>query len=154
MEFEHEYLKKLTGDVGYLFILACSLVAACSGSRTEETRAVTTCYTYTTDSDSIMLQLTRNGDAVEGELTYILYEKDINRGTIKGVMEGDTLFADYTFRSEGITSVREVAFVKHGDELVEAFGELEEQNGKVVFSDPSLLSLNESVVLKASACGD
>lgn len=139
---------------GSLFIIAFLVVAACSGNRTEGTGGITTCYTYTTDSDSIMLRLTRTGNAVEGELTYILYEKDINRGIISGVMDGDTLFADYTFKSEGTTSVREVAFVKRGDELVEAFGEVEEQNGKFVFSDPSMLSLNESVVLRASECGD
>ena len=138
----------------YLFILAFLVVAACSGNRTEGSEGTTTCYTYSTDNDSIILRLTRKGTAVEGELTYILYEKDINRGTIIGIMDGDTLFADYTFKSEGTTSVREVAFVKRGDELVEAFGEVEEQNGKFVFSDPSLLSLNENVVLNESECGD
>lgn len=143
-----------------LFLLGCLLGSACSGNRTEGTEgkegagASTTCYTYTTDNDSIMLQLTRRGNAVEGALTYVLREKDMNTGTIKGVMEGDTLFADYTFSSEGITSVREVAFVKRGDDLVEAFGEVEEQDGKFVFTDPSLLSLNENVVLQASPCGD
>lgn len=137
-----------------MFLLATLLVMACSGSRTEGTEGTTMCYTYTTDNDSIMLRLNRKGQAVEGELTYILYEKDINRGTISGVMEGDTLFADYTFNSEGTTSVREVAFVKRGEDLVEAFGEVEEQNGKFVFSDRSVLSLNENVVLKASDCGD
>ncbi len=138
----------------YLICLATLLVAACSGSRTENVETTTMCYTYTTDSDSIMLQLTRIDSMVSGELTYILYEKDANKGTIDGVMKGDTLFADYTFTSEGTTSVREVAFVQRGDELVEAFGEVEEQNGKFVFSDRSLLTLNENVVLKASACDD
>lgn len=138
----------------YLFVLATVLVAACGGSRTEGTEATTTCYTYATDNDSIMLQLTRKGSVVEGELTYILYEKDLNRGTINGVLKGDTLFADYTFTSEGRTSVREVAFVERSNELVEAFGEIEEQNGKFVFSDRSMLTLNENVVLRASECGD
>lgn len=137
-----------------LFILASFLGAACGGSRTEGVEGTATCYTYTTENDSIMLRLVRRGKSVEGELTYILYEKDINKGTIRGTMEGDTLFADYTFKSEGATSVREVAFVRRGDELVEAFGDVEEQNGKFVFSDPSLLSLNENVVLRESECGD
>lgn len=134
--------------------LATLLLAACGGSKTENIEGTTTCYTYTTDNDSIMLRLNRQGSSVKGELTYILYEKDVNKGTIDGVMTGDTLFADYTFNSEGTTSVREVAFVKRGDELVEAFGEVEEQNGKFVFTDRSLLSLNENVVLTESDCVD
>lgn len=138
----------------YLVSLATLLMAACSGSRTEKVETTTACYTYTTDNDSIMLRLTRIDSMVNGELTYILYEKDANKGTIEGVMKGDTLFADYTFTSEGTTSVREVAFVQRGDELVEAFGEVEEQNGKFVFSDRSLLTLNENVVLRSSECED
>lgn len=134
--------------------LATLLLAACGGSKTENIEGTTTCYTYTTDNDSIMLRLNRQGSSVKGELTYILYEKDVNKGTIDGVMTGDTLFADYTFNSEGTTSVREVAFVKRGDELVEAFGEVEEQNVKFVFTDRSLLSLNENVVLTESDCVD
>lgn len=137
-----------------LFLLVSFFVAACGGSRTEGVEGTTSCYTYATDNDSIMLRLTRKGSAVDGELTYILYEKDRNRGKINGVMKGDTLFADYTFNSEGTTSVREVAFVRRGDDLVEAFGEVEERSGKFIFSDKSMLTLNENVVLKAADCED
>ena len=137
-----------------LFTTAALLATACTGNRTEGTEGTTTCYTYATDNDGIMLRLNRRGNSVEGELTYILYEKDMNKGTISGVMEDDTLFADYTFTSEGTTSVREVAFVKRGNELVEAFGEVAEQDGKFIFRDRSLLTLNENVVLREAECGN
>jgi hypothetical protein len=99
-----------------------------------------------------MLQLSQRGDAVEGELTYYLREKDANRGTIVGTMKNDTLFADYTFQSEGKTSIREVAFIRRGDSLVEAFGEVEERDGKVVFIDRSLITPNENVILTRIDC--
>lgn len=99
-----------------------------------------------------MLRLNQRGDAVEGELTYYVREKDSNRGTIVGTMRDDTLFGEYTFQSEGITSIREVAFIRRGDELVEAFGEVEERDGKFVFSDRSLITPNENVILKQTDC--
>ncbi|MDV3307556.1 MAG: hypothetical protein LOY03_01905 [Cyclobacteriaceae bacterium] len=132
--------------------LVIILGVACTGSRNEGSEAAVSCYSYATPDDSIMLRLSQRGDAVEGELTYYLREKDANRGTIVGTMKNDTLFADYTFQSEGVTSIREVAFIRRGDSLVEAFGEVEEKGGKFVFVDRSLITPNENVVLKHIDC--
>lgn len=136
--------------------VACALVlvlaVACSGSRNEGSEATISCYSYATPEDSIMLRLTQRGDDVEGELTYYLREKDANRGTIVGTMKDDTLFAEYTFQSEATTSIREVAFIRRGEALVEAFGEVEERDGKFVFIDRSLITPNENVVLKHVDC--
>lgn len=133
-----------------LFVLV--LCVACSGSRNEGSEGTVSCYSYATPDDSIMLRLNRRGEAVEGELIYYLREKDANRGTIVGTMVDDTLFAEYTFQSEGVTSTREVAFIRRGDELVEAFGEVEERDGKFVFTDRSLITPNENVILKHIDC--
>ncbi|MFO7259079.1 MAG: hypothetical protein DIU61_015370 [Bacteroidota bacterium] len=133
--------------------LALMLYAACSGSRTEGSEATVSCYSYATPDDSIMLRLSQRGDAVEGELTYYLKEKDANRGTLEGTMHNDTLFAEYTFQSEGVTSVREIAFIRRGNALVEAFGEVEERDGKFVFIDRSLITPNENVILRQIDCG-
>ncbi|HLT81663.1 MAG TPA: hypothetical protein VKZ86_11570 [Cyclobacteriaceae bacterium] len=133
-------------------VFAMVLYVACSGSRREESEAAVSCYSYTTPEDSIMLRLNWQGDAVEGELTYYLHEKDANRGKIVGTMRNDTLYADYTFQSEGVTSIREVAFIRRGDVLVEAFGEVEERDGKFVFIDRSLLTPNENVMLRLVDC--
>lgn len=62
--------------------------------------------------DSIFLQLHIDNNIVNGDLEYKRFEKDRNKGTIKGMFRGDTLFADYTFMSEGVMSVREVMFLK------------------------------------------
>lgn len=128
------------------------LYAACSGSRNEGSETVVSCYAYSTADDSVMLRLNQRGEAVDGELTYYLREKDANRGTIVGTLKNDTLFAEYTFQSEGVTSIREVAFIRRGDALVEGFGEVEERDGKFVFTDRSLISPNENVVLQRIDC--
>lgn len=131
---------------------AIVLYASCSGNRNEGSETAVSCYAYSTPDDSIMLRLSQRGAAVDGELTYYLREKDANRGTIVGTMKNDTLFAEYTFQSEGVTSIREIAFIRRGDALVEGFGEVEERNGKFVFIDRSLITPNENVVLQRIDC--
>src|SRR5690606_4236580 len=122
--------------------LALLLYAACSGSRTEGSEATVSCYSYATPDDSIMLRLSQRGDAVEGELTYYLKAKDANRGTLDGTMHNDTRLAEYPLPPEGVTSVRELAFIRRGDALVEAFREVEERDGKFVFIGRSLITPN------------
>jgi hypothetical protein len=41
--------------------------------------------------------------SVVGNLCYRFFEKDKNDGTVIGKLQGDTLIADYTFMSEGVT---------------------------------------------------
>lgn len=61
------------------------------------------------------------------------------------------IYADYSFQSEGTTSVREVIFKISGDTLIQAFGDLIEKKGKIVFKDTNNLQyINSSPFIKAS----
>jgi hypothetical protein len=65
------------------------------------------CYSGSIKKDTILMNLTIKGNEVtNGKLSYKFYEKDKNQGTLVGELKGDTLFADYTFMSEGVSSVR------------------------------------------------
>jgi hypothetical protein len=98
------------------------------------------CYRGILGKDTTDLQLAiTGGNTVNGQLRYNRSEKDDNNGSITGEKKGDTLFAFYTFQSEGMSSVREVVFVKKGNALVEGFGEVEDKNGRVIFKDRSKL---------------
>ncbi|MEX2592226.1 MAG: hypothetical protein WD426_05595 [Anditalea sp.] len=83
-------------------------------------RETSSCYLYATDRDTVFLELNPpvNGK-VTGELNYLFYERDGNVGHIEGEIQGDTLLANYTFVSEGMTSVREVAFLLGGNQVME-----------------------------------
>ncbi len=111
------------------------------------------CYAYTTDKDSVLMEITTSGNSVSGTLTYKILEKDQNRGTIRGTMNGDTLIAAYKFMSEGIESVREVAFIKKGNDFIEGFGEVEEVNGAMKFKDISRINYSSNMVLRRVECG-
>jgi len=110
------------------------------------------CYTYVKGKDTAMLTLLTTGKVSTGELEYKWFEKDRNKGMIEGEMYGDTLVASYTFNSEGQQSVRQVAFLKKGDQLLEGTGDVADMNGKVQFKDLSKLSFGKSVVFQKVAC--
>lgn len=89
---------------------------------------------------------------VNGKLSYNLTGKDKNEGTIVGNMKGDTLIADYTFMSEGVSSQREVAFLKREGIFIEGYGDVVDSNGKVTFKDKSKLKFDQKNTLTAVDC--
>lgn len=111
-----------------------------------------TCYTYMAKRDTVSLSLVKAGNAVTGELNYNFYEKDKNTGTITGLIKGDTILADYTFNAEGSSSVREVIFLKKGDQLLEGYGPMEDKGGKSVFINPKDIKFGGFVTLLPVPC--
>jgi hypothetical protein len=83
---------------------------------------------------------------------YHYFEKDRNTGTLKGQMNGDTLFATYTFMSEGKESVRNVAFLKTENEMKEGYGNLNPASGEPDFTDKSAIKFDNKFVLKKTNC--
>ncbi len=112
------------------------------------------CYRYVSKKDTVLLQMEKMSDDVAGTLSYNYFEKDKNEGTFEGIMVGDTLFADYTFGSEGTVSVREVMFVKKGNKLVEGYGEVEEVEGKTKFKSKTKFTFNNAMPLEEINCDE
>ncbi|RKS25189.1 hypothetical protein CLV94_0219 [Flavobacterium endophyticum] len=111
------------------------------------------CYEYANGKDTISLSLAiTNGNNVSGDLKYALFEKDGNTGTFTGMFKGDTLYADYMFQSEGMTSVREAVFLRKGDALLQGFGDITEKDNKQVFKDKKSVKFDEKMALKKVAC--
>ncbi|MGB3800602.1 MAG: hypothetical protein WA952_12380 [Lewinella sp.] len=103
-----------------LLLLSCNETTTPTGE--EEVVDSATCYSFVDDRDAVMLSLTDLQGNTRGMLDYALAEKDRNTGTLEGAWKGDTLYANYTFQSEGVESQREVAFLRRGDQLVEGYG--------------------------------
>lgn len=110
------------------------------------------CYSYTNKKDSVLLHANIGDSAVSGNLYYNFYEKDKNNGTITGKMKGDTLLANYTFMSEGKQSVREVAFLLTDSTAKEGYGEMMQQNDKMIFKHPAKISFDKSFILSKEDC--
>ncbi|WP_316635471.1 hypothetical protein [uncultured Flavobacterium sp.] len=111
------------------------------------------CFAFSKDSSTI--ELSFNVDShqeVKGKLSYNLYGKDKNEGTLTGKIKGDTLIADYTFMSEGIYSVREVAFLQKDGTYIEGYGDVTDKNGKVTFKDKKKLKFESKMILTKVDC--
>jgi len=115
---------------------------------TNPAEAISTCYESVNGKDTVLLSLFSESEVITGSLIYNYYEKDKNKGTLHGNMHGDTLIANYIFMSEGKTSERQVAFLKQGNNFIEGYGDVEEQNGKMIFKNTSSLSFTSSPLHK------
>lgn len=104
-------------------------------------------YTYEKNGDTVALHLTIHDDKAMGHLTYALKEKDLNTGSFEGRVTDGILRADYTYLSEGQSSIRQVAFKVDGKTAVEGYADMEEKNGKFVFKDSTKLDFGEGLVL-------
>ena len=111
------------------------------------------CYVSSENNNTIKLSFNVNShQEVNGKLSYNLYGKDKNEGTLIGNMKGDTLIADYTFLSEGISSIREVAFLQKDGTFIEGYGPTTEANGKVSFTDKKTLKFDAKNTLLKVDC--
>lgn len=82
------------------------------------------CYKLISGKDTASMRINVIDSFVTGDLRYHWEAKDNNDGSIKGVIRNGLIIADYTFRSEGSLSVRQVAFKLEGTSLVEGYGDL------------------------------
>ncbi|PXY45930.1 hypothetical protein [Flavobacterium hydrophilum] len=113
------------------------------------------CYTWNAQGSVVKMSFNVNShQEVNGKLSYNIAGKDKNEGTLIGNMKGDTLIADYTFASEGTTSVREVAFLQKDGTFIEGYGPSTEANGKVSFTDKKTLKFDAKNTLLKVDCAE
>ena len=95
------------------------------------------CYLATIGKDTAQLEINEVNGMVTGKLNYMFAEKDSNYGEIKGKLSNDTISVDYTFKSEGMVSVRELTFIVRNSQIVEGVGEYisRKTNNKMVFKN-------------------
>jgi hypothetical protein len=111
------------------------------------------CYEWKLNGSVIAMSFNVNShQEVNGKLSYNLVGKDKNEGTLIGNMKGDTLIADYTFVSEGVSSVREVAFLQKDGAFIEGYGDVAAANDKVTFKDKTKLKFDQKNTLTKVDC--
>lgn len=111
------------------------------------------CYVSSANNNGIKLSFNVNShQEVNGKLSYDLTGKDKNEGIINGNMVGDTLIADYTFDSEGVSSVRQVVFLQKDGTLIEGYGETVTANDRVIFKDKKKLKFDPQNTLLKVDC--
>lgn len=110
------------------------------------------CYSQIIQRDTSLLQIEQKGNMVNGSLSYNIYQKDRNDGALQAEVTGDIIKGWYLFKSEGIISVREVAWKINADELWPATGEVIQRNDTTLFAQPDKLKFDNSRPFKKVAC--
>ena len=110
------------------------------------------CYTYNDDKNYITFEITETEDRVIGNLMYKLDGKDANTGVFKGKLNGNILFGNYTFNSEGLTSTREVTFQLINNKLIEGFGMMNDLGNS--FIDKNDIAYTSQMQLTKTTCKD
>ncbi len=110
------------------------------------------CYAYNDGNNHISLEFTDIGPTLKGNLTYAFAEKDKNTGTFVGQLKDNVLLADYTFKSEGVTSVRQVAFKVSKDTLIEGYGDMNAEG--TAFKDIKHLNFTSTMPLVKGDCAE
>ena len=110
------------------------------------------CYSLIANRDTASFQVQVKDSSASGSLSYNLFEKDRNDGTFEGELTGDLLLGWYLFRSEGIMSVRQVAWQVHTNSLWPATGEVVVRNDSAFFKDPTKLKFDSTRAFVKTKC--
>ncbi|NCU06014.1 MAG: hypothetical protein GXC73_18780 [Chitinophagaceae bacterium] len=158
------YSQQLLATVLIFFIFflpACSNSAEQKDNQQEKTAETPSdadepahyCYELNNEAAVVELELVVGpDDMVSGDLVYQLTGKDKNSGTFKGVIQNDTILADYKFMSEGKESVRELTFLKSDSALVEGYAAMEEADGKMQFKAGVIPDYSKGLKLMLIKC--
>lgn len=152
--------------IGLLFVVACNspepennnAIVAKEDTITE-LRYVTEpplissgCYGWAIAGDTATLQLSIAENRVTGNLIYDWSEKDRNSGSLQGVLQDSLIVANYTYQSEGRTSVREVVFKIKADSLVEGFGDVHTKGDVIEHKNKDQLQFHDDRPFVKGVC--
>lgn len=110
------------------------------------------CFEAVVGQDSASLRINNLNGKITGLLAFNFLEKDDSNGEIKGEFKGDTLFVDYTFKSEGSISKNPLVFLKKDGKLVQGYGEIQTYLGKTYFKDHALLKFEDGFTFEPIEC--
>lgn len=135
--------------ISAVFFAACNSQTETKSENTADTlknsvetsaKSIDGCYTSILKQDTATLKINENGSAVSGDLTYNRFEKDSNKGIFKGEIKDSLIIGDYTFQSEGKSSVRQVVFKISGANLIEGYGDINMNGDTASFKNISQLN--------------
>lgn len=126
-----------------------------STSPIAETASIEGCYVARLSKDVYILNIqSENEGQIAGTLAYNNFEKDSSRGIINGTFSNNLLIAEYAFSSEGMDSIRQVAFKKTGDNFVQGFGPVTVEGSRESFVDLTQVTFTNSPIFEKSDCGN
>lgn len=122
-------MKKITLAVAALILIGIALILGIVLSKNKSPQgqivqdSIIGCYSMISGQDKYLMNITsQEGVHVTGILAFNNYQKDSSHGTFDGTYENGILMGNYSFASEGMDSIMQVAFKKMGDTFVRGYG--------------------------------
>lgn len=150
--------------IGPFLLLTAILISGCNQNQQKANNAdssiiaesedalVMECFEATVGKDSASLKINNLNGKISGLLDFNFSEKDDSNGDIKGEFKGDTLFVDYTFKSEGRISKNPLVFLNKDGKLIQGYGEIETYLGKTYFKDHSAIKFQDGFTFEPVEC--
>jgi hypothetical protein len=110
------------------------------------------CYMMIIERDTAAMQIDINGKAVKGKLLYKNFEKDVNHGTLNGIIDNGILKGWYRFSSEGMISTREVSYKVIENGFIEGYGDVAQRNDSAMFKYPTTINYETNHPFRKSDC--
>lgn len=139
-----------------LFFIALLFISACNSQQDnstdvandtlknskeiDKTSLINGCYRSTLKKDTATLKINNDNGVISGDLVYNRFEKDSNKGVFKGEIKDSLIIGDYTFQSEGRSSVRQVVFKISGTSLIEGYGDINMNGDTATFKNINQLN--------------
>ncbi len=117
------------------------------------------CYASKLAKDIYTLEIRKETQTAEninisGVLSYKNFEKDSSFGSFSGILKDGVLIGDYSFESEGMHSIRQIAFKKVNDTFVAGYGPYSTINGEEKFTDLNTINYDSNqTFIKTNNCG-
>lgn len=112
------------------------------------------CYQGDTGRDKQAISYDLTGDQVKGVMEVQYFNLTPQTGKLKGTLRGDTLDGEFIYEQDEQMIYRQVIFIRQNDQWVEGIGELQEVDGKQVFTNKNALNFSHPLVLEKGACID
>ncbi|AUC84727.1 hypothetical protein CW731_05205 [Polaribacter sp. ALD11] len=128
----------------FFLVLVLITTIACKNNKKIETKVKqesekvileTGCFEFSNNGNIIHMKITKITENVSANLNIHYSEKDASQGTFEGKLYGDKLIGVYIFNSEGTESSRELAFWVKNNQLIEGYGELNENGTSFIDRD-------------------
>lgn len=112
------------------------------------------CFVSIVGKDTATLRINDLNGKVEGKLNLKFAKKDDMKGEITGIFQGDTLFADFTYKMGDGEEVfkNPAAFLRRDGKLYQGYGEIVTQYGRTFFKKEVPITFDQGFVFEPVEC--
>lgn len=120
-------------------------VAASAPAELDAAAPPSQCYAQRQGDGITVIQLQQEGNSIFGYYAWEPQDRDGSHGILNGEIADGLIKASHTYMIEGNVQTAETYFRQEGGKLLQGEGELQEENGMLVFKDPASIRYTKAL---------